>query len=133
MTRMTAANPYQGSAVATATPAQLILMLFDGALTAIGRVRRAGSIGDVTTVNRELQRVQDIVAELEVSLDLERGHPIAGNLARLYEFCQHRLLDANLRKDLSLLDEVETVIQELRDGWDRVCVHAATLAAARAG
>lgn len=124
-TTLTAANPYQGQAIQTATPAQLVLMLYDGALTAIARVRRAhaeGGPASLVVVNRELQRVQAIVNELQVALDHERGSPIAGYLAALYDFCQHELLQVSISKALEQLDAVEQVVRELRDAWDQACV-----------
>lgn len=120
-------NPYGGQAVAvqTATPAQLILMLYDGALTAIGRVRVAhgeGTIASTQVVNRELQRAQAIVNELQVCLDHDRGNPLAGYFAALYDFCQHELLTANIGKVIDRLGDVEVVLTELRDAWNTACV-----------
>lgn len=120
------ANPYARQSVATATPAQLVLMLYDGALTALGKVRRAHTQGPAgaQVMNRELQRVQDIINELQVSLDHQKGHPIAGNLGRLYEYCQYLLVKMNVSKKLDKIDDVETIIQELRDAWEQACVNA---------
>lgn len=118
-------NPYQGQAAQTATPAQLVLMLYDGALTAIGRVRVAhgeGGAGSIVTMNRELQRIQAIVAELQVSLNHEKGSPIAGYLAALYDFCQNELISVSISKTVDKLDHVEAVIRELREAWDTACV-----------
>ncbi len=120
-----AANPYQGQAVQTATPAQLVLMLYDGALTAIGRVRNAhgqGGAASLAIVNKELQRIQAIIAELQVSLDFEKGSPIAGYFAALYDFCQHELIDVAISKAIADLDAVEQILQELREAWDTACV-----------
>ena len=118
-------NPYASQAVATATPAQLILMLYDGALTALGKVRRAhedGSPQAMTVMNRELQRTQDIVNELNVCLNHDDGQPIAGNLAKLYEYCQHLLVRMNISKSIDKIEDVEQIISELRDGWNDACV-----------
>jgi flagellar protein FliS len=106
---------YQTSAVETASPAQLVLMLYDGALAAIVRARLSAG---AEAVNRELLKAQDIVSELLVTLDHGRGGALAANLASLYGFCLDRLVAANLRKDLSLLDDVEPVLRGLRDAWE---------------
>lgn len=113
------ANPYQSQAVETAGPAQLVLMLYDRMLTGLLRARETD---DREVVNAELQRVQAILMELRVTLDHERGGQIAANLGALYDFCRDRVLRANVRQELSLLDEVEPVIAELRDAWEQGCV-----------
>lgn len=119
-----ATNPYQTQSVATATPAQLVTMLYDRALVAIGRVRQQDrtQTGAIESINHELQRAQDILTELQLALDYEQGGQIASNLDALYEFCLDRLLEANLQKDLSLLDAVDGTIRGLRDAWDEACV-----------
>jgi flagellar protein FliS len=122
-------NPYQSGAVETAGPAQLVLMLYDGALAAVAR---AGADTAATArpelVNRELLRAQDIITELYVTLDRERGGEIAANLASLYEFCLDRLVQANLRKDLALLDGVTPVLAGLREAWEQACCQASPAA-----
>lgn len=121
---MDAWKSYRTSAVTTAGPAQLVLMLFDGALGALDVVRRAFEDGgdDPATTSRELQRVQDIVTELTVSLDFERGQPVAGNLAAIYEYCQRQLIQATIDRDPALIGEVATHLRPLRDAWDQACV-----------
>ncbi len=114
---------YQTSAIETASPAQLVLMLYDGALAAIVRARLSCE-GNHEAVNRELQKAQDIVTELLVTLDHARGGAVAANLASLYGFCLDRLLTANLRKDLGSLDEVERILRDLRDAWATACCGA---------
>lgn len=112
---------YQVGAVATASPAALVTMLYDAALSAVGRARLslADSLasGAVDTAHRELTRAQDIVLELQLSLDHQLGGEIAANLASLYDFCLDRLIRANVGKDPALLDAVESVLARLRDAW----------------
>lgn len=124
-------DAYRNQAVQTASPAQLVLMLYDGVLAALVRARLAdGQPGGLEIVNRELQRAQDILTELTVTLDHERGGQIAANLAALYDFCLDRLLSANLTKELQLLDDVEPVVRELREAWDLACCQGVTPAMA---
>lgn len=126
-----AANPYQAHSVSTASPAQLVLMLFDRALLATARARQAhadGGPGALETINHELQRAQDILTELRFALDHERGGQTAANLEALYEFCIDRLTEANLRKELSRLDAVESTLRGIRDAWDEACVQPAAVA-----
>lgn len=117
---------YQTQAVQTASPAQLVLMLYDGALAALTRARQAEA---TETVHRELVKAQDIVSELQVTLDVERGGDIARSLAALYDFCQQRLLDANLSKDLGGLDDVSSVLADLRSAWAEAVLATPAVAA----
>ncbi len=120
--RANAYAAYRSQSVETASPAQLVLMLYNGALAAIVRARFADARPDrIEALHRELTRAQAIVTELLVTLDRERGGDIAGNLAALYEFCLERLLDANLAKDLTSLPDVELVLTDLRDTWLEAC------------
>lgn len=116
-------NPYQQQAVATASPAQLVLMLYDGILASLGRAKQAQKegISGIPAVNRELQRAQDIITELLVTLDRDKGGTVAQSLVRLYDFCLDRLVRANLSKDLTLLDPVHDVVRDLRDAWESAC------------
>ena len=114
-------NPYRTNSVETAGPAQLVLMLFDRALVGILRARQASGPGALETVNHELMRAQDILTELLVTLDHERGGEIAGNLRSLYAFCIERLVEANVRKDMEILDDVERILRPIRDSWAEAC------------
>ena len=112
---------YQDQTVAGSDPGQLVTMLYERVLVALDRCRVTAR-PDV--INAELQRAQDIVTELTVTLDRERGGDIAANLATLYEFCLDRLVRANLTKDLRLVEPVQQVITELRDAWGAACLAA---------
>lgn len=122
-----APDAYRRQAVATATPAQLVLMMYDAAIMGIARATAATERGvdGIETVNRELQRAQDIVTELLVTLDLERGGQVAKSMASLYDFCLDRLIRANIRKDMTLLEPASTVLKELRDAWEVACCQPA--------
>jgi flagellar secretion chaperone FliS len=122
-----APNQYQSQAVETATPAQLVLMLYDRILVGVLRARQAT---ERDVVNAELQRIQRILTELMVTLDRERGGDIAARLESLYEFSRDRVIQANIKQELGLLDDVEHVIGELRDAWEQSCVNNAQAVAA---
>lgn len=120
---------YRAQAVETAGPAQLLIMLYDGAIAAIARAEHAidsGEKGSIEVVNQELTRAQDIITELMLSLDHERGGPIAGNLSGIYQFCLEMLTDANMEKSDRNLPGVKQHLMYLRDAF-------ATAAAALAG
>ena len=113
---------YKETQINTATPGKLILMMYDGAIKNLNQAlqdmddehRRYDSISN------SLIKAQDIIAELMISLDFERGGEIAKNLFGLYVFMNRRLLDGNIKKDKAPLEEVRTLLMELRGAWAEV-------------
>lgn len=113
---------YKETQIKTATPGKLILMMYDGAIKNLNQAlqdmedehRRYDSISN------SLIKAQDIIAELMISLDFERGGEIAKNLFGLYVFMNRRLLDGNIKKDKAPLEEVRTLLMELRGAWAEV-------------
>lgn len=121
-------NRYVAQQVETASPAQLVTMLYDGALAAIARARAQPD--DPETVNRELQRAQAIVTELRVTLDFERGGELATRLSALYGWFLDQLVSANLAKDLDALEPVVQQLIAVRDAWETAATAAASPALA---
>ena len=121
---MDAYATYRTQAAATASPAQLVLMLYDGALGQVDRARRALDDGHLDQAHDALTRSQGIVNHLATTLDHDRGGEIARNLAELYDFCSRTLLEANLAKRADGLGDVASVIRGLRDAWEQACVQA---------
>ncbi len=116
------ARAYRSNAVLTASPGQLVLMLYDGALKALGLAREAieSSAADprqIAVVNRELLKAQAILTELQGGLNLEVGGEFARTMHRLYDYHLGRLIEANLRKQAAPVIEVERLVRELRDAW----------------
>lgn len=119
-------DQYRTQAATTASPAQLVLMLFDGALSEIARAERAlaAEPADLTEVNDCLSRAQAIITELQTTLDRDRGGEIAANLASLYAFCIEQLIEANIRKTAGPLAAVATTVSGIRDAWEAACVNS---------
>ncbi|MFA9430938.1 flagellar export chaperone FliS [Egicoccus sp. AB-alg2] len=127
-------NPYaayQTQAAQTASPAQLVVMLYNGALAEVSRATRGleASPVDIEDVNDCLGRAQAIVTHLAVTLDMERGGAVAANLASLYDFCRDRLVAANVAKSADGLEAVTSVLTDLRDAWEQGCVNGQAAAA----
>ena len=127
-------NPYAAysqQATTTASPAQLVLMLYDGALARIEAAREAleAEPRDLEKVNTSLHKAQAIVRELQITLDHERGGDIAANLAGLYTYAQGQLVEANVHKAVEPLDEATNVIRPLRDAWEASCVNSSVAVA----
>lgn len=113
---------YRANAVLTASPGQLVLMLFDGALKAMAIAREAFGRPDedarrIEIINHQLQKAQNILHELQGGLNLEQGGEFAQTLNRLYDYHTRRLFEANLRKDEAPVIEVEGLVASLRDAW----------------
>lgn len=109
------------SVVHGASPHQLIVLLFDGALRSIGRAKEAMRRRDIATKGREITQAVNIIQEgLIAHLDMNRGGEIAANLLRLYEYAMLRLAQANLRNDEQALDEVSQLIETVSKGWAEI-------------
>jgi flagellar protein FliS len=127
-----AGNVYQTQAIGTAGPAQLVIMLYDGAIAAIARAEHAmadDSRDRYEIVNRELTKAQDIVMELFLSLDRDLGGTIASNLAAIYEYCLATLTKANLEKTAGNLPDVKSNLVGLRDAFAEASAQLAAGAA----
>jgi flagellar protein FliS len=112
---------YQSVAVhgglAADDPHHLTLMLMDGALERLNMARGCLERGELGTKAQLLHRVVAIIAELRGSLDHQRGGPLAHNLDDLYEYMARQLMRANVENRVALLDEVVSLLGEIRSAW----------------
>ena len=113
-------NTYLEERVLSAGPLELVHLLHERAIEAIGDARRHLGAGDIAARSREISRACDIVIELNHSLDPARGGAIAGNLARLYNYMLGRLLESNLNADDAVLAEMLGLISTLDEAWRAV-------------
>ena len=113
-------NEYRKQAVVGASPLQLVIMLYDGAIRHTEAGKRHMADGRLFEQNEELCRAQRIVAELIGCLDPDQGGEIAQNLLELYSFVYNGLIEANVHDDRELLEACLTTMRELRDGWSQV-------------
>lgn len=111
------AQQYKEQAVQTATPEEILIMLYDGAIRFLMTARKAMEGGDIEKSHNHLIKTQRIITELMCSLDIEIGGEAAKNLYRLYDYLHYRLVEANLRKDVTMVDEVLGHLRSLRDTW----------------
>lgn len=110
---------YRRVAAETADPLELVIMLYRGAITNLAGAEDAIRMRDVERSHRLLVRAQDIVAELQGTLNLDAGD-LAHNLRRLYDYMQQRLLEANLRKEVGPAAEVRAMLLELLSTWEEL-------------
>jgi flagellar protein FliS len=108
---------YRTTQVQTSSPAELILLLYDGAIKYCRQAEAHLDNGERELAHNALLRSQDIIDELAVSLDFSAGEEIAQGLLQLYDYMGQRLVEANIHKDKAPITEVAAMLQELRETW----------------
>lgn len=109
---------------ASATPHQLVVMLIDGLLDEVERIRGHLAEGRLAAKGAGISKCMNILIGLDSALDMENGGELAENLHQLYDFCQIELYQASVQKDVQRLTNVETVMGNIREGWVNFGQHA---------
>ncbi|MBC2721905.1 flagellar export chaperone FliS [Desulfosporosinus sp.] len=109
------ANAYKNQQVMTASPEQLTLLLYNGALRFLTESILAMEQGDVQKSHNANLRVQDIVREFVQTLDM--SYELSKTWAQLYEYIEHCLIQGNIKKDLEQLQNAKSMLTEMRDTW----------------
>ncbi len=112
-------NAYKQNTINMASKEQLLLMLVDGTVKYTKIARLAIEKGNIQAAHEELTRVQDIFTELMSTLDMNAGE-MAENLFNLYDFIKRQLVQANIKKDVEIIEETLPLIEEVRDMWYEV-------------
>lgn len=130
---MLRANPWQSYkqvAAQTATPGHLVLMLYEGAIRFLDRSLTGFGMDDPAecnaTISNNVMRAQDILHELDNSLNIEAGGSLAETLRSLYQYFDRRLTESNLRKTEDGIREVIQHLGVLRDAWSGMLQGEAT-------
>lgn len=131
------ARLYRDNSILTATPGQLVLMMYDGALNAMEQARTAfdrpaTDFRRYETIHRQITKAQRIIAQLNGSLNFEAGGDFPGLMRRLYVYYNRRLHDANMTKDPAPILEVEGLLRSVRDAWAEMLRQEVRLPAANA-
>lgn len=109
-------NVYKNNTVNYASKEQLLLMLVDGAVKFSKKAELALKEKNTKDSHDNLIKTQDIITELMVSLDVDAGE-WAKQLYKVYEFIKAKLIESNMKKDISILQEVIPLIEDVRDIW----------------
>jgi flagellar protein FliS len=133
MNTTAAINAYKGvsleTSVMSADPHELVSMLYRGALMAIADAKNGMQSKSIETKGKSISKAIAIIGEgLQASLDMKVGGEIARNLSDLYGYMVRRLVEANLKNDTAMLDEVAGLLTELQGAWNSIrpqVVHAA--------
>ena len=114
-------NSYRKVAAQTATPGNLVLMLYDGAIRFLEQARQGFSLTDPLeynlTINNNVQRAQAIINELDCALNTQEGGELAHTLRGLYGYFDRRLTESNFKKDIVGINEVIKRLMVLREAW----------------
>lgn len=113
-------DQYRKAAINSASPLQLVIMLYDGSMKFMLAAKVAMEAEDRFTQNEKLQRAQRIISELTSCLDMEAGGDIAQNLYSLYDFVYNRLVEANIQDRPDYIDQAMKVMSDLRESWVQV-------------
>ncbi len=111
-------NQYANSKIMTATPAQLTMMLYDGAIKFCNVAIKAVEDGDVEKAHNNIRKVENIVTEFRSTLDFK--YPVAQDFENVYSYIYERLVEANMKKDKEILEEVLKHLRTMRDTWEEV-------------
>jgi|ERR1017187_10356501 flagellar protein FliS len=113
-------DTYLEERILSADPVELVDLLYQAAITAVGEARRHLAERQIRARARSISKACDILLELTTSLDYERGGEMSVRLTQLYGYMHRRLVDANLRQSDEPLAEVAGLLATLMEGWAAV-------------
>lgn len=109
---------YKNSKVLTATPAELTLMLYEGAIKFCNVAMTAIDNKEIEKAHTNIVKTERIIDHLRMTLDMK--YPVAQDFERMYSYLSQRLLQANTSKNKEILEEVNGHLHEIRDTWKEV-------------
>lgn len=113
-----AAKAYGNNRINTASPAELTLMLYEGAVKFANIAMVGLEKKDYQAVNTNIQKCRDIIVELTTTLDMK--YPVAEDFKRLYDYIFALLVEANMKKDAELLERALVELRDIRDVWKQI-------------
>lgn len=111
------AEAYRRVEAESRSPLELVVMLYDGAVRFLAEAREAHGRRDLIARGNALSRALAIIAELQSTLNLKEGGAVAAELDRLYTYITWRLMDVNVKQDVTALDEAHKLLSTLSDAW----------------
>lgn len=118
--------------VETASPHKLVLMLYDGALLALALATAHLEKGDKRAMSEEILRASNIITQgLRDSIDPKAGGELADRLAGLYDYMNVRLQFANIKGDKKIIEEVSSLLRELKEAWEEIAKDPAVVSDSR--
>ena len=114
-------NPYQSyqqNSVTQSTPGELTLMLYNGCLKFLNQAKKGIETENIELRNTNIQKAQAIIREFMITLD--QSIPVSESMFDLYEYMNNRLIEANVKNDATIVEEVIGYTTEFRDTWKQV-------------
>jgi len=111
-------NVYKNNSVNFASKEQLLLMLLDGSVKFAKLARQAIVDRDLMKAHENLIKTQNIYYELITSLDVNKGGDWSQNLLQIYSFIVDKLVEANMKKSVEIIDEIMPLIEEVKETWN---------------
>ena len=112
------ASKYKNNAIQTASPAELTLMLYDGAIKFANIAMLSLEQGDMQKTHNNIVKAENIIAEFRSTLD--RKYPVWQDFERVYDYIYRCLVEANIKKEKEPLEEALIYMKEMRDTWKEV-------------
>lgn len=109
--------------IENASPHRLIQMLIDGALAKLAQAKGHMRVNAIANKGEDISMAISIIGGLRDSLDHEKGGAIASQLEDLYEYMTYRLMESNLKNDVSIIDEIYELLSEIKVAWDSISDH----------
>ena len=125
-------NAYKETNVKTASQGRLVVLLYEEAVRQLTLASSLFSedsnlpVQNIERFGKSILKSQEIITELQVSLDMEKGGEIAKNLMALYIFFNRQLTDANIKKDKAIVDSILKMMSELCESWRQAAASSAT-------
>lgn len=116
---------YQQTQIKTASPERILILLYDGAIQFLNKAKIGMQNNNIEETHNNMIAAQRIITEFMVTLDMKVGGEMAVNLYRLYEYLHYRLVQANIKKDVEMVDEVLKHLKELKQTWEEAIKIAA--------
>ncbi|MCI9426241.1 MAG: flagellar export chaperone FliS [Eubacterium sp.] len=118
MTNTHGYTAYANNRIMTASPAELTLMLYEGAIKFCNIAIAAIEKRDIEKAHNNIVKVENIITEFQSTLD--HKYPVAKDFDNVYRYLQERLLEANLKKDKEILEEILGHLRTMRDTWKEI-------------
>ncbi len=117
MTFNNAYSQYKNNSINTARPEELTLMLYNGLVKFLMKAVNEINENTLDKANESIIRAQDIIQEFRATLDMK--YEVSNGLSLIYDYMNRRLIDANVKKDNSIVEEILNLAKELRDTWEQ--------------
>lgn len=116
----TGIDAYHETNIMTADPMRLVILCYEGAIDSLKRAKERFAAKDFESKARAITKANDIINELMQSLDFDRGGEVAKSLGAMYSYMLRCILEGDLKKDLSRLDETIRILETLKSAWEEI-------------